>query len=345
MKVDFKLHKQVEPVAEHHVKVNYGDTKRAGYKLRWFAILFVVISPVVVILYTLIYPSLVQEAPAVLSFSPIEMSAPQGGIVAVKRWKESEKVNKGDVLFTIQNTALDAEITFLKGEVEKFSLDQSNDEATQLFAEKIASAKKNAKEMETVYRRYERFSKKGQVSATDFAAIINLANNAKQEVSSAKIAFALYKSDHQLAGNYANSLRAVKQQLVEKEGKRNQLTVRSPYDGNIIDINAVSGQTSKADEALMMIKQSDEVPVVIAYLDAKHIKYIQVDREVTIEFPNGKSYAGIIAGQTELASKIPTQLSKPFEQQKSMMKVTVEFVNETPDDFQLIEGLPLKVLF
>lgn len=32
-------------------------------------------------------------------------------------------------------------------------------------------------------------------------------------------------------------------------------------------------------------------------------------------------------------------------QLKSMMKVTVEFKNKMPEKFQLIEGLPLKVLF
>ncbi|WP_022940703.1 HlyD family secretion protein [Psychromonas hadalis] len=345
MKVNFKLHKQRNPSQESGVKVSYGQTKRLGYRIRWFLILFLVLSPVVMITYKLVYPNLVDQAPAILSFTPIDMVAPKAGLINIKVRSVGDSVKKGEVLYQIQDRSLEAEITFLETEVAKFNADSSQQKTRLLYQEKVSIAYKNLVEMKKVYKRYLHFSKIGQLSAIDFAAIVNLYNNAEKALSSAKVELQVHQTNYSLTGQYADSLRAVKKALVVKKGERDELTVYSPYDAFIIEISVISGQMVSQGQSLMMISDAKKQPEVIAYLDAKYILNSQVGRKVTIEFPDGRDYAGIIAHPTELASKIPSQLSKPFEAQKSMMKVVVHFVKERPADFELMEGLPLSVLF
>ena len=49
MKVNFHLDKKNKPQSESGMKVAYGQAKRGGYRLRWYLILAIVISPLLFI--------------------------------------------------------------------------------------------------------------------------------------------------------------------------------------------------------------------------------------------------------------------------------------------------------
>jgi len=271
MKVDFKLHKQINPVQEQGVKVRYGTTKRVGYKIRWFAILFIVLSPVATITYKFMYPYVVNQAPAILSFTPIAMVAPEAGLISIHLKSVGDDIKKGDALYKVRDTALNAEIAFLEAEVEKFNSDISQSKTLQLYRDKVSFSEKNLTEMEVVYDRYLHFSKLGQVSAIDLAAIINLYNNAKSQLSSAQVELLEQQTNYSLAGQYASSLRSVEKALAIKQAQKNQLTVYSPYDATIIESSVISRQSVSKGESIMMISKAQAKPEVVAYLDAKHI--------------------------------------------------------------------------
>ncbi|MDA1378824.1 hypothetical protein PCI56_01760 [Plesiomonas shigelloides subsp. oncorhynchi] len=67
MKVNFHLDKQNNPQAENGVKVQYGAPKRGGYRMRWYMILAIVISPVVLMAYYLFRSQFLITAPAIVT--------------------------------------------------------------------------------------------------------------------------------------------------------------------------------------------------------------------------------------------------------------------------------------
>lgn len=53
MKVNFHLDKKNKPQSESGMKVVYGQAKRGGYRLRWYLILAIVVSPLLFMAYYL----------------------------------------------------------------------------------------------------------------------------------------------------------------------------------------------------------------------------------------------------------------------------------------------------
>lgn len=51
MKVKFHLEKDKQPTSDNGMKIIYGSAKRGGYRFRWYCILALVLSPILIMAY------------------------------------------------------------------------------------------------------------------------------------------------------------------------------------------------------------------------------------------------------------------------------------------------------
>ncbi len=75
MKVNFHLDKKNKPQSESGMKVVYGQAKRGGYRLRWYLILAIVVSPLLFMAYYLFRTQVLVTAPAIITSYPLTVTA------------------------------------------------------------------------------------------------------------------------------------------------------------------------------------------------------------------------------------------------------------------------------
>ncbi|ENM5738783.1 HlyD family efflux transporter periplasmic adaptor subunit [Vibrio mimicus] len=344
MKVKFHLDKQHQPQSERGMKVMYGQAKRGGYRLRWYLILALVISPLLAMGYYLYRDKVLVIAPAIVTSDPVVIKAAEEGIVGSLNLVTGQSVTEQQALFEIVNDALSGELDFIRQEIAQLNVNQ--EESFDYHTLTIENAQKNADQIQQIRKRYEFYKAKRQVSDVDYAAIINLAYSAQNELNSRHIALNDAQNNYQerrLAGPISQARRSLMKELVVKQTQLDQLNVRSPYDGRVVDIPVVEGQqVEKGDPVIVIAK--NVMPHVTAYLNPKYLDIAKFGNKAKVKFPDGKTYSATVSQAVEIVSKLPTQLTKPFEGQPAYMKVTLAFDEEVGQN-RWIEGMTVEVKF
>ncbi|MGL4830048.1 MAG: HlyD family secretion protein [Vibrio sp.] len=344
MKVKFHLDKQQQPQSESGMKVMYGQAKRGGYRLRWYLILALVISPLLAMGYYLYRDKVLVIAPAIVTSDPVVIKAVEEGIIGSLNLVVGQSVTEQQALFEVSNLALNDELDFMRQEIAQ--LDVNQEESFHYHNLAIENAQKNADQILQIRKRYEMYKAKGQVSDVDYAAIINLAYSAQNELNSRHIALGDAQNSYQerlLAGPISQARRNLMKELVVKQAQLEQLSVRSPYDGRVVDLPVVEGQQVEKGDPVVVIAKN-VMPHVTAYLNPKYLDVAQFGVHATVLFPDGKEYPATVSQAVEIVSKLPTQLAKPFEGKPAYMKVTLSFDEEIEED-RWIEGMTVEVEF
>ncbi|MDE1234453.1 MULTISPECIES: HlyD family secretion protein [Vibrio] len=344
MKVQFHLDKQIEPQSESGIKVVYGQAKRGGYRFRWYLLLALVISPAIAMLYHLYRDNIMIIAPGIITSHPVELKTVEDGVVGPVGFVIGSPIESKQPILTVTNQSLSTELKFLTSEINR--LDVHLNESFDIHRQAIAASEKNVEEISAIRKRYDIYKAKGQVSDVDYAAIVNLNNSANNELNSRKMAFNDAQNEYQeqlLAGSVSQARRFLLKELVVKSDRQKQLTINSPYDGRIVDIAVVEGQQVVKGETLVTVAKNIK-PQVIAYLNPKYLSESKIGQKTTVRFSDGKKFQAVISEAVEIVSKLPIQLTKPFEGQPSYMKVVLSF-NDDLEVSRWIEGMSVEVIF
>ncbi len=344
MNVKFHLNKKDKPDSEDGIKVVYGQAKRGGYKLRWYFILAIVISPVVLMTYYLFKDNIWITAPGIITSYPVTVTANFDGTVGHIPLKIGDQVETDEHLFSLQNRTLNQEIVFLQQEIKKLDISQHEDFST--YKDAITHSQENMKQIESIRRRFDIYRAEGQVSDVEYANMLNQSNIAKTQLSAQTIdleqAQDIYK-EKRLAGVIPQAKRALEKELVLKADQQASLSLSSPFSGRIVDIPATEGEMVEKGAPLVTIAPNIK-PSVIAYLDPKYLAEATLGKHVKVEFPDGKYYKATLSQEIQIVSQLPNQLVKPFEGQPSFLKVTIA-IDDPLDPSRWIEGMSVQVLF
>ncbi|MCF7352598.1 biotin/lipoyl-binding protein [Vibrio sp. CK2-1] len=348
MKVEFQLDKQKKPDSEQGMKVLYGQAKRGGYTIRWYMLLTLILSPLVLMAYLFYRNYLVISEPGVVTVEPIVITAKQNATISAINIVEGEKVKFGEVIIELSDPVLNSEIEQLSKEIDyvKSHSYQPNDNENQLYLTSINDSKRNLNAIAEIKKNYDLYQKRGQVSQVDYASIINLYGEAKQSYTNEKIQFDQIKKntlENQIAGPTAQVLRQLQLEKSRKEAEQKTLSIKAPFDASIAEVIITNNQQVAQDDVLLILAPQVP-PKVISYVNPKFIDKTKQGSKVTIVFPNGTKYAATISKPMEMANKLPPQLAKPFEGQPALLKVTISF-DTIPDKQQWVEGMPIEVMF
>ena len=350
MKVKFQMNKQKSPQSERGMKVAYGEAKRTGYRLRWFALLGLILLPVIFVAYYIVKPQVFTIASGVVSYEPISIKSPRESVVESVYFEVGDTFSNGEFLVQLQNSVLEDEIEYLEQQIRalKAYSQQRADNFVDLYLSAQRDANKNLQEIEKIKREFEAFNKEGLVSTGDYAAILNNYYAAQERKSKAALDLALARqneADEQYVGSLANITRQLELELNGKRSQKRELLISAPFDGHVIDVLGQRGERLQSQTDIITVAESSARVRVVAYLDPKHSDKALLARKVTVRLPNGSRLNAHVSSPTELASKLPIQLSKPFEGQKALLEVLLTIDEPLPSREELIEGMPVEVYF
>lgn len=348
MRVKFLLDKQEKPTSEGGMKVLYGDAKRTGYRVRWFLILTILITPILILAYQLLRDEILVIAPGIVTYEPITLSSKERGFVDKVMVQKGDRVNIGDPLYKIRNLVLEGEIEFLENELKKLmdAKVKKRELNLSLYEKNVVEAEDNLTDVSKIRKRYDKYSQEGKISYVDFARVLSFHYKAKVDFMDAKINFnrATIESENVgLIGELAHEIRMIRKELNKKVTERNSMVIESPIDGVLIDSKAHEGEHVSEGDDLMLLATKNQAQIR-AYLDPEHLDYAKMGGKVTVLFPNNTKFQGTISSPTEMASKMPPTLIKPFEAQKALLQISID-LEESPANEELIEGMPVEVIF
>lgn len=345
MKVNFHLDKKHKPQSESGMKVMYGQAKRGGYRLRWYLILAIVISPLLFMAYYLFRTQVWVTAPGVVTSYPLTVTATQAAIVGEIAVEVGDEVGQEQSLILLTDRALNEEVDFLQNELVVLSESQAQS-TDALYQEAITNTKHSLSKVQQIQRKYDQFRKKGQVSEVDYAAVVNVNNALESQLSDQEIAYENAKRDREqlaLAGPVKQQYRALKQELVVRRAQQESLTFHSPFDGRILDIYVHEGQRVTDNSPLLTVAQNI-TPDITAFLNPKYLEYSQVGTKANIVFPDGRKFDATVSRPVEVVNKLPQELQSPFEGQPAYLKVTLSF-DKPLEQTRWIEGVEVEIRF
>lgn len=348
MKVEFHLDKQRSPTSEKGMKVTYGQAKRGGYRLRWYLLLAIVLSPLLTMAYFFTKDAVYITAPGIITAMPVTLSAPFDAVVDDIDVKNGQNVTKQQLLVSLWDPVVAKDIESLQQQVidiDETLRNQSGD-SLALYDASIADAQKNLTEMEGVMQRYREFSRQGQVSQIDLASAFQMYSAAQLSVDNNRIAQQKAKEDalqQRLAVPVAQARREMLLKLGTLHAQQEEMSIESPYPGSITDVLVQVGQRLAQGDPLVVVSPN-RPPKIIAYLSAKFIDRAQLGYSATVIFPDGSKRDATVSEPTKMASKLPPQLAKPFEGSPALLRVVLAFDAPISAD-QWVEGMPIEVHF
>ncbi|GAJ74921.1 hypothetical protein JCM18905_656 [Vibrio sp. JCM 18905] len=339
MKVNFHLDKKNKPQSENGMKVVYGQAKRGGYRLRWYLILAIVISPLLFMAYYLFRTQVLVTAPAIITSHPLTVTATRSAIVGPVPVNVGTEVTQDQALLLLKDNALNKEIDFIKDELVKLSKNQvqSTDE---LYKSAIESSAEGLKKVRDIQKKYDLYRKKGQVSEVDYAAIVSVNNSLSNQLSSQKIAYvdAMRNLEElELAGPVTQEYRSLMRELVVKRAQQEDLTFRSPMNGRVLDIHVHEGGQNVSENTPLLTIARNVTPEITAFLNPKYLEYSNMETKAKVVFPDGRKFRATVSKPVEVVNKLPSELQSPFEGQPAYLKVTLSF-DEPLEKSRWIEG-------
>ncbi|MGL4476327.1 MAG: HlyD family secretion protein [Shewanella sp.] len=338
--------KMDQPTLEQGIKINYAQSKRGGYQGRWYLLILVVISPVLVVSWFLARPYLFILAPGVLTTEPLAMRAPEFAVVGQVLGTIGQTITKGQVLIQLDNPTLDARIDEIIGQQRQLNVPLTAEQQAIInqSQQRIKVAELGLSKQQSLLVDFKQYQTQGLVPLADMAVII-------QAHTAASMAFEQAKADYlnviyqqkieQESGTIAQLKLALARELSELTSKRQQLAIMAPFSGRISDIQVQAGEYVNSDLPLLWLSSNDQ-PVIQAYLDPKYLDFVGIGQKASVKLPNGDIFDAEIREPTELVGRLPKQLMGPFDGEKPVLKVTLTPLIELAID---IEGIPVEVTF
>ena len=347
MKVKYQPSPKAErPTFEKGIDVKYAKAKRGGFRGRWYMLLLLVTAPVILMLWLLTRPYLFVLAPGIVTTEPLEVRAPQRGMISEILVSQGMYVQENEPLLILEDTLLDAQITELKRQRAKLdvSLDDEQQEILRQLQQRIDVAKDGLNRQEKLLRNFQDFERRGLIPVSDTVAIIQYHTAAKMALEQAKTDNLKEHYDQlveQQSGTIAQLRQSIDLELVKLYSLKSALQIQAPFNAKVADIQVQAGEVVGQELTLMWLSGRDN-PVVIAYLEPKHLKFVAIGQNASVKLPTGDTFRAQINEPTELVGKLPKYLSGPFDGEKPVLKVTLTPKKSLSTS---IEGIPVEVSF
>jgi multidrug resistance efflux pump len=342
MKIKFNLEKQRNPLQEGGINVPYAAGKRAAFRFRWYLIVLLISSPLLIFAWYVSKDKIMVEAPGVLTTEPLTLYAEQDGTVAEVAVKQGLHLQKNTPLVGLANPILTAEITQLDDNIRELSQSLTENWAQQalLLKQKSAIASADLKEKNKLYQDYNNLKQNGLLQSDQWFSVSQLKVNADLTVLDCERSLQNLEQE-KVSGNAVQYLNALKLRLQLLKTRANELSVKAPMDGEVKDILIQPGMAVKLGDPLLLYAIRSQ-PVVVAYLAPSDVSFSTIGQKATVTLPGGETLEASVSEPTRITEMVPAQLVGPFEGNKEALKVVLR-LDHVP--VSVIEGLSVSVRF
>jgi hypothetical protein len=335
MRVRFNSTKERHPDRENGLRVLYGPSKRAGYRLRWYLILALVGSPLAWLVIKPLHSLLVLDAPAQLSLNSQEVRAADNGRVEELSVRVGNQVRSGQVLLRLSNPDWQLRARQLQQPIEPATTGAV--ETTALAAKSLqAQAVAIQKRTVDLYRSLQR--RGGLASAEVLQAENQLA---QQRLAQQELERRMTQDRWSQQGTPLEARRTEQErQWLNQRLQRLIHTANGP--ARVSEILVGQGESVSPGSVLMRLERPDP-PVIWIYLRPGDNRAAWPGRRVQVAMPDGSWKAATILGQADLARRLPAGLTRGGENQLNL-RVPARFTEPLPNRWR-IDQLPLSVRF
>jgi multidrug efflux pump subunit AcrA (membrane-fusion protein) len=342
MKVTFKTEKQKDPTVNDGFSVRYGPAKRFAFKTRWYFLLALVLSPLLIFAVHIFNNKVLITADGILTTNPIVLNAPQTAYIDSIKVKPGSKVDEKQTLMKMSSPLLETELSVLTDNFKRIKEEHllSLNDLKSLHLKKINLFKENMESQQSLSEEYSAYNKQGVLPLNEKYLIAENTLTARSRYEDALADYESIIIEHN-NGSVAKTILELELAVSKARIKDEMLKIKAPKNAKAVEVLVEEGAFVLEGEPLISISNLG-TPEVHVYLSPKHMNYARMGQTAEVKMPNGDSYLGVITQPTQMAKNLPSQLSGPFENNKSVIKVTLD-ISPTPP--VILEGMPVEVRF
>lgn len=333
MKISFNSSKETKPTEHEGMNVIYGAGRRAAFKLRWYLLLALVASPLLILAGKVALSWALIEAPGKLVLPTSELYSPQAGVISKLFIKPGDEVAQGEVIAQLEDLDLEYRIQTLRSLAER-NLSSEQKDARQQAIAILAAEVKRANDWYSTTRKMKAAGVLTQMEEAQASqGLLNARSNLlRQQIEGADLARASDDIDIQRNSELSYLIK-----------RMDRLQITASTSGKVIDVPLKEGQALAAGD--MLARVSSSMPALAQiYLNPNDLYRASPGTQVSVLLPGGKALAGVITKNPSLAVRMPTELKEAFSENQMGVLVNVE-IQDSLDDIELIDQLPVKARF
>lgn len=271
------------------------------------------------------------------------------GRLETLNFDEGEKLKKGDVIATIENSIfkenlnqINAQINLQEIQIQKLEKGYRTEEIEKSKA-KLSEVKANLDRVNKDFQRAQTLLKSNSISEQSY-------DNTKSQTLDLQAQYDYAKSSLELLQNgyEKEDILSAKATLESLKAQRNILQINyndtvlySPVDGTIITKVYEAGSIVNSSQTIVEIAKSDEF-WVRSYLSEKYLGLVKAGMKAVITTDGNKTYEGVVSFISPLAEFTPKTVQTEDLRTDLVYRFRI-IVNNVDDNLK--QGMPVTITF
>jgi multidrug resistance efflux pump len=354
MNIRFTNREKQPPDVSQGMKVPYAPGRRVVSQWRWWLILTLVGSPFFYLLYTMLLPALVVTGPGFITLEKETLAAVTESAVEHVAVQIGDRVRRGQVLAELTAPKLDEQIEVVRTMLEPVpAAGAATDKVTyrssiiSLYRQQEQHAARAVAHQEQRLALVSGLFAQEAATAAEVNAVRSQLDGARHTLIQAQLqrteAEQQAASPTTAAPGATVNIDLLRQQLIQLQAQRQQLTLRAGDDGTVLEILAERGRVLIPGEGVVVVGRQAQ-PLVLAYLHPGQVKWVTAGLQATVHVSGGPSLHARVRENPSQARRLPAELSSAIGTRDIMVLVTLELIDPLPPE-RAIEGLPVNVRF
>lgn len=296
MKVRFDSSKERAPDQENGLKVLYGPGKRVAYRLRWYLILALVLSPLVYVFGRIAFDMLSVEMPAQLQMPGADVRALDSGTITELGVKVGERVQQGQLLVRLDNRDWRLRLEQLKP-AELTDRDGLGSSAASVQQSTIRL-------QQQLVQLFKGLRRQGAISSAELLQSEVELN--VQRLALLELQRRLRQERFQVEGEPIQKLRDLRERQW-LEARLGLLSIRADGPGRVSEVLVNQGESVGPGTLLMRLERPEE-PMLWIYLIPKDAHLARPGGALEVRMPDGSWRKARVLQQADMARLLPRGL-------------------------------------
>jgi multidrug resistance efflux pump len=296
MKVRFDSSKELRPDQDNGLKVLYGPSKRVAYRLRWYLILALVLSPLVYVFGRITLDLLRVEVPAQLQVPSTEIRALESGTIADVGVEVGERVEPGDLLLRLDNPDWRLRLD----QLQPASADNPNGLGNSATSLQNSTVRLQGQ----VVQLFKGLHREGATSSAEL--LRSEVDLNMQRLALLELERRLRQERFQVEGEPIQNLRDGR----ERDwlaARLDLLSIRADNPGRVSELLVNKGESVGPGTLLMRVERAEE-PLLWIYLRPRDAQLARPGGSVEVRMPDDSWLKARILQQADLARLLPRGL-------------------------------------
>lgn len=328
MKIKFSSAKEHQPTQDQGLQVLYAPGKRFAFRMRWYLILFAVVSPLLWLVGRWALALWLIEAPAQLHLPGTELRSRDAAQVEEILVQPGQRVAAGELLVRLDNPEWRARRFLLQAGAPTVERGEATQERERLLLQALLGR------AEAHVQQIQRLLESGAATRGELLAAANQRDARLRD---------LYQLEQRSQPVVTADQRQRELELAWLDSRLTGLELRAEADGRVGEIMAAPGENVGPGTPLLRLERDGE-PQVWVYLHPSHAASATPGKPLTLIFPDGSKRQAVVVQAVDDAAPVPVELRPPFSAPTRSLRVIARVHDGLPAEWR-IDRLGLTARF